>query len=175
MKIIFLDIDGVLNNALDKDEHVINVERNGQEEYFPHSKRCVKLLNKLTKDTGAKIVVTSTWRLGETDQSMQEVLNLIGVTGEYIGMTSSVSYDNDYTLRGNEILKWIQDHEPFLGKMYYDYREYVILDDDTDMLLWQKDNYVNCDPEIGITDRVVCKAKSILLRLPCEDIGQEFV
>ncbi len=65
------------------------------------------------------------------------------------------------TLRGNEILQWIKDNEEIVGP-YYDFKKYVILDDDSDMLLWQKDNYINCDHWVGMTEKTVFKAKKIL-------------
>ncbi|ALP47198.1 hypothetical protein phiGrn1_0272 [Vibrio phage phi-Grn1] len=101
------------------------------------------------------------------------MLNDMGVNGECIGKTDMLDHQYSWAFRGNEILKWIQDNEELLGKRY-DFRSYVILDDDTDMLLWQRHNYVNCDPEIGLTDRVVAKAVAILNNAICSDAGQEF-
>jgi hypothetical protein len=102
---------------------------------------------------------------------MQSLLHKMKVLGEVIGMTDYLP--ESYTFRGNEILKWIQDNDEVLGSEF-EYRRYVILDDDTDMLLWQRHNYVNCDHEIGMTDRVVAKATAILNHAPCSDVGQEY-
>ena len=168
VRIIFLDIDGVLNNSMDSDRHIGEDDAKGR----LYSPRCVELLNKLTCRSGAKIVVSSTWRMGRSFEEMASVLKHIGVEGEMIGMTDVLN-DMD-TFRGNEILKWIKDNPDIVGDNYL-FRDYVILDDDSDMLLWQKDNYVNCDPTVGMTDRTVYKALSILLNAPCEDVGQEFV
>lgn len=167
IRIIFLDIDGVLNNSMDSDVHIHDVEG----EHYLHSPRCVGLLNDLIRQTNAKVVVSSTWRIGNTLEEMDYILKLIGVECDLIGMTDVLHHD---TFRGNEILKWIKDNEDLVGN-YYDFRNYVILDDDTDMLLWQKDNYVNCDPCVGLTEVTVSRAISILLNAPCTDAGQEFV
>lgn len=175
IKVIFLDIDGVLNNAMDSDYHEAPDDDKFKQVHLLHSKRCVGLLNKLIEETNAKIVVSSTWRLGQTDESMESTLRCIGIKGGYLGMTKDLRYEQPDTFRGNEILRWVKDNKGIIGKDYYDFRSYVILDDDSDMLLWQKENYVNCDPEIGMTERTVFKAKSILLNAPCEDVGQEFV
>ena len=84
----------------------------------------------------------------------------------------------DWLCRGNEIEKWIHENfggmgtrwgEDYEGEPYYrkhfheedvDY-EYVIFDDSGDMLLGQKDNFIQF---IGITDEDIDKAIKILTR-----------
>lgn len=170
IKIVFLDIDGVLNNTFERTHYITRSPRDG---HFI-SPTCVDRLNEITSFTGAKIVVTSTWRLGSTDEEMARVLEVSGVTGEYIGMTGRESESGEYIMRGNEIFAWILRNEELCGSAY-DYRDYVILDDDSDMLLWQRNNYINCDPHSGLTHRSVARAISILNNTPCEDAGQEFI
>ncbi|AFN37389.1 hypothetical protein pp2_156 [Vibrio phage phi-pp2] len=172
MKIIFLDIDGVLNNALEADEHK-DVLLNGEYQGI-YSPRCVDRLNDLVEMTDARIVLTSVWRCGLSIDEINTMLRAMGVNAECIGKTDMLDHKYSWAFRGNEILKWIHDNEERIGKRRYEYRSYVILDDDTDMLLWQRHNYVNCDPEIGMTDRVVAKAAAILNNAPCTDTGQEF-
>jgi hypothetical protein len=158
-KIIFLDIDGVLNNGVDSDTHYDA----SYGEYFLYSPRCVSRLNQLIAATGASIVVSSTWRLGLTLEKMTLLLNNMGILPPIVGMTDDLR--NHYCCRGNEIYKWIKDNKDILKyKYYYDYKSYVILDDDTDMLLWQKDNFVNTDGQIGLTDEDVEDAIVILNR-----------
>ena len=70
--------------------------------------------------------------------------------------------------RGVEIKQWIDTHiysdngknwkRKRLGVDY----NYVILDDDTDMLLEQKDHFIQCDGMIGLTNEQVDKAIEIL-------------
>ena len=59
------------------------------------------------------------------------------------------------------------DGEPYYRKHYHeediDY-EFVIFDDDTDMLLGQKDNFIQTDEENGISDKDIEKAIKILTR-----------
>ena len=81
MKIIFLDVDGVLNNADDSDYHV---HKGGCDFYSP---KCVSLLNQITGATGAKIVVSSTWRLSKTVEQLQIKFKEMGITGEVIDKT----------------------------------------------------------------------------------------
>jgi hypothetical protein len=157
MKVIFLDIDGVLNNSDDSDLH----EGEGTMNFY--SPNCVAILNSITGWTKAKIVVSSTWRLGVTLVDLQVQLRSMGITGQVIGKTEDLRVLDGY--RGNEILKWIKDNKDILSyNFYHEYKSYVILDDDTDMLLWQKDNFVHTDGNLGLTDLDAAKAIRILLK-----------
>lgn len=70
--------------------------------------------------------------------------------------------------RGVEIKQWIDTHihsdngkdwnRKKLGKDF----TYVILDDNSDMLLEHKDNFIRTDSEIGLTDDDVTGAVGIL-------------
>jgi hypothetical protein len=128
-------------------------------EFDPKS---IEYLNDLIKQTDAKVVVSSTWRLGRHANDLQAILEKRGFTGEIIGITPSLRHLGESILRGNEILQWIKDHEEFIGCPYYEYENYVILDDDSDMLYWQKDNFLVVDRFVGITPHITYKAKKIL-------------
>lgn len=145
MKIIFLDIDGVLNNADESDHHI---HKSGC--YF-YSPLCVERLNTVINSTEAKIVVSSTWRLGRTVEELQVLLSDMGVVGEVIDKTCRLDHVGGF--RGNEIYKWIKDNQHIIGCDYWKFKQYIILDDDSDMLLWQKDNFVQTDGYKGLTDR----------------------
>jgi len=150
-KIIFLDIDGVLNNQLwyvaTKGERADPVTgKRIMDDIDPGS---VEFLNMLIEKTGAKVVVSSTWRLGKTVEELQEILNRNGFKGEVIGKTENLRGTG--IVRGNEIFHWIETNENIIGCDSYKYNNYVILDDDSDMLLWQKDNFINTDPYCGLT------------------------
>ncbi|AHK11202.1 hypothetical protein S14_93 [Shewanella sp. phage 1/4] len=156
-KIIFLDIDGVLNNGIDSDTHYDA----SYGEYFLYSLKCVARLNRLISATGASIVVSSTWRLGLTLKEIRVLLNNMGIFAPVVGVTDDLS--RYPCCRGNEIYKWIEDNEELLKyDYYYNYKSYIILDDDTDMLLWQKNNFVNTDGQVGLTAEDVKKAIEIL-------------
>lgn len=154
-KIIFLDIDGVLNNASDSDMHC-HLDKSCD---F-YSKVCVDHLNTITDKTGAKIVVSSTWRLKTPLQELKDKLLYMGVKGEVIGVTDDLRHH--HCLRGNEIHNWIQDNKELVNCEYYNYKSYVILDDDSDMLLWQKENFVHTNGEVGLDLGGVEKAIKIL-------------
>ncbi len=154
MKIIFLDIDGVMNNV---PFYKANKNVCGDNEIDPQA---ILWLNDLIKETDAKVVVSSTWRLNRTVEELQKILEDRGFVGEVIGKTPNLH--NDYTLRGNEILKWMKDNEKLIGCYYAYYETYVIFDDDSDMLYWQRDNFIKIDSWFGLSPNHCYRAKKIL-------------
>lgn len=157
-KLIFLDIDGVLNSQL------WYVRTKGSRERDDLDREAIGFLNNLIKKTDAKVVVTSTWRLGRTVEELQEILTRNGFVGEVIDKTKDIRYgeDGDCVLRGNEILQWMKSHPEILGCYYPDYKHYVIFDDDSDMLYWQRNNFIQTDPYVGLTPTNTYKAEKIL-------------
>lgn len=157
MKIIFLDIDGVLNH-----EDFYKRRKLGEFEY-PLSELCPKTianLNVLIAETGAKVVISSTWRLGRSAAEIQVLLEGRGFTGEVIDCTPNLRGEG--CLRGNEILKWVKDNKDLIGADYYNFTDYVILDDDSDMLYWQRNNFLLIDCFVGLTMGAVFQAKKML-------------
>jgi len=130
MKVIFLDIDGVLN-----------VYCQGRDEYgCTFHKHFEDNLRWIIEETGAKIVISSTWRRDGLDV-MQNLWRHRNLPGEVIDITPTevdvVEYGTcefyDLVDRGHEIQQWINDH---------DIVNYVIIDDDNDMLPSQRGNFV---------------------------------
>lgn len=165
MKLIFLDIDGVLN-GYGEDYIYETIEGYptsfGSTDHFL-SKGLIENFNYLVAHTQAEVVVSSTWRLGESIDSMQNILDSVGIVCNVIGLTERFSHQ--HTLRGNEIYHWIKNNTDKIGcNNYHECTEYVILDDDSDMLLWQKDNFVQTDGTKGLTKADVWKAINILNR-----------
>lgn len=168
MKIIFLDIDGVLNNQVwymsDKFREGSTKEEYEVSQFDP---RCVRLLNNLTDTTGAKIVVSSSWRLGRTVDELSELFEKVGITGQVIDKTPLLRFtglENYYysVPRGCEIKAWIEMNKGIIGDKVSRLK-YVILDDDSDMLYWQRDKYIWVDPYNGLTPNIIYKANKLLL------------
>lgn len=114
IKLIMLDIDGVLNH--DKAPERLNVSHL----YDPE---CVERFNTLVETHKAKIVVCSAWRIGQTIESMQETLDSIGVKGEVIGLTP---WYEGYHTRDDEITAWLQGFDQL-----DDLEAFLVIDDDT--------------------------------------------
>lgn len=171
MKIIFLDIDGVLNHELWATERMYRnrVEDDSDYEYYRNffDPKSIAFLNLITEKTGAKIVVSSSWRRSRTVEELRELLKLMGVTGEVFSKTPHLHFEEqsftlkngeevvyDYSVpRGCEIKAWMEMNKGVLGKKVSKVK-YVILDDDSDMLFWQRENYFRVDPYCGLTPRL---------------------
>ena len=170
MKVIFLDIDGVLNHEAFYKERYEKV-MDGEKLNHPYSEidsKSVANLNSLIEETNAKIVISSTWRHSGIDYC-KDVLEFHGFKGEIIDITPNLRGQG--CLRGNEILQWIRDNHKLVGD-YYNFTEYVILDDDSDMLYWQRNNFLLIDRFVGLTMGNVFQAKKILNNGKILNVGE---
>jgi hypothetical protein len=180
MNIAFVDIDGVL--AVASQEH----DEYGQL-FHPHF---VNNLKRIIDETQAKIVISSSWRKSSL-KIMQEMWEYRNLPGEVIDTTPSlyifkgtnnIQFWNNklsakqtprikgYSVpRGCEVDYWIQNESQAFGTI----KNYVILDDDTDFLMKQFNNYVQCSnvsehPDnvhgYGLTEINTIKAIRILNR-----------
>lgn len=158
MKVIFLDFDGVINSA---DECACCSDTWLESGFGFYQKHLVDTLNILFNAVpDAKIVVSSTWRLGKEVEQLQEMCKEMGIKGEIVGKTPRLGV---YTVRGNEIAAFIQQNKELLGYDYsYNYNSYVIIDDDSDMLYPQRHNFVHTKGMKGIQPYDVVKAIEIL-------------
>jgi len=124
MKVIFLDIDGVLNLYCEsRDEYGCCFHQH-----------LVDNLKRLIDQTGVKIVISSTWRLSGL-VIMKEMWEKRNLPGEVIGITPNFMTHYKTTLcRGKEIDAYLEEHSEITN--------YVILDDDNDMEPHQLKNFV---------------------------------
>lgn len=131
MKVIFLDIDGVLN-----------LISQGHDKYggIFHT-HFIENLKHIIEETNAKIVVSSTWRASGL-QYLRDMWKDRNYPGEIIAITPKL---RDCRIRGKEI-------SVFMELFHID--NYVILDDDTDMLDEQLNNFVKCSNNFDHTDHV---------------------
>ena len=164
--IIFLDIDGVLNCQLHyQSEQFKKYVANSKSDKVDWDKyylsqlsiERVQWLNELCEEMDLSIVISSTWRIGKAIEELQRILNLAGATFEIIGKTE---IDRNQ-FRGNEIYKWIELHSVKLfNQKPHIFRKYVILDDDSDMLYWQKNNLFIVDSYAGLTPNICYQIKN---------------
>ena len=113
MKIIFLDIDGVLNSD-EYFEKTVHLNIQGIESEIDIEK--VKLLKKAIDETGAKVVLSSTWRYKRKVKYLKELLSHYGI----VIVDSTPFLENK---RGLEIKQWLSIHSMFV-------EDFVILDDE---------------------------------------------
>lgn len=135
MKLVFLDIDGVLNSvAWWKHLHM-----EGRQDHNALDPGAIHNLNAITRATGASIVVSSTWRLLHSFAWLTGHLKAMGVEAEVLDYTPE-STPRQY--RGWEIARWLAERGD-------DVEGFVILDDDSDMVhltSW----HVQTDPMRGL-------------------------
>jgi hypothetical protein len=161
VKIIFLDIDGVLNceEAYRSGECQYQewIWEDGRKDHYQRFCSWSKdLLNKLIEKTEAKIVISSTWRHSGIE-FMQKVWNMEGMKGEIIGITPSMRTKGIHIPRGMEIkyfleedlkfshINWDQDQQrESMKRSGVD--NYIIIDDDSDMLYNQRNHFVHVLP-----------------------------
>lgn len=165
MKIIFLDIDGVIST---------------EKSHYALDKDACDLLGKIIDATDAKIVISSSWRRNTVEDTKEELTTIrhsvpfpfpyadriVGVTIRayaYIMQGIHLSIP-----RGVEIKQWIDTHIHSENGKNWNYKEigvdfnYVILDDDSDMLLEQAEHLVKTDTLLGLSEDDVERAIKIL-------------
>lgn len=130
IKVLFLDVDGVLNTYRDWDTLSPDLD--------------IRRLNRILVDrllgvveqTACKLVLSSTWRFDEGSVGFlkQMKLDIYSCTG------------NAQNFRGFEIEEWLSNN--------LEVERYVIVDDDSDMLERQLPYFVQTDPEHGLTETV---------------------
>lgn len=140
MKVIFLDVDGVLNSR--QDGNSINLRTDSH----------LRLLREIVKATDAKIVLSSSWRVGPS----KAIRNLNNRLAEYgLEIMDSTPLLPGSSCRGGEICQWLSDNGQSV-------ENFVILDDDADMLEFTDTNLVQTDSELGLQEKDVAKCIEIL-------------
>lgn len=168
IKLIFLDIDGVIATP--------DYVKEGLWALNPEKQ---KLLGEIIKATGAKIVLSSSWRkltLEDTKEYMAEegfefVNDIIGVTIRAYQYIKKIENEKGIHLsipRGVEIKQWIDTNIHSENGKNYQHKKlgidytYIILDDDSDMLLEQSDNFIHTRFDVGLTEEIVKQSIKIL-------------
>lgn len=154
MKVVFLDIDGVLNTGR-------MMRKTGRQQ--PFDPEAITALNHILTETDAKIVVSSAWRINRSLKELEEILMLEGVVPRrVIGKTEWLRYGDRIEFqpgqymyksdeRYKEIAEWIDRH-PTVTK-------WAVIDDDDDA---GPENLFQTDFEVGLT---LDMAKKIVAKL----------
>lgn len=134
MKVLFLDIDGVVCLHKDKDW-------DNEEEIFDAA--CCRKLQEIVSATGCKLVLSSSWRLfPESIRSMFRQLKPFGITREnFLGRTPLRGE------RGDEIMAYLKKRPQI--------ETFVALDDEPFYSsAFPQDRLILTKPESGITESV---------------------
>lgn len=165
-KVIFLDIDGVLNTGRWHAQMGGNIPR---DKYgYTFDPNAVANLRKILDETGAEIVISSSWKsfgLFELEEMWQDRAlpgKLIGITPNSVSDEMLLNADLDhmelFSIRGMEIKEWLTKYGKHVS-------HYVIIDDMDNMLQEQRPYFVWIDPEVGITEGNAAQAIMILNHL----------
>lgn len=165
MKTIFLDIDGVLNSR----DYMLNRRHIPRPTQHAIDALTVPRLNAITDRTGAKIVISSSWRLQRYPEHdpgpvwrLRRILSAHGVTGDIIDVTPHLVVpdltgpcpDSCRALeRGHEIQAWLDEHP--------EVTTFAILDDDSDMA-HLKHRLVKTSFDTGLLDEHVERVVAML-------------
>jgi hypothetical protein len=160
VKIIFLDIDEVMTGVRaiiaygraghmpDKD---LRSKRRWREECCLDP-LAVGILGRILKETGAKVVISSSWRLGVRWQLFNKMFAAYDLPEVVVGRTAHIGL-----MRGVDILHWLEGMS--------DIEQYIIIDDSSDMLPEQKSRLVHVKGDVGLGYKDYKKAVELLGKL----------
>lgn len=134
-------------------------------------KEKMELVKEIVDKTDAKIVISSSWRHSTLESTLDYITtlgnafvhnvtflmpeNVVGVTDRIYYYKCSDKEKHEYHVcRGVEIEHYLYEHPEI--------KNYVILDDDSDMLLSQRKHFVKTDTLRGISKKNVETAIKIL-------------
>ena len=149
MKVIFLDFDGVITIP---PKWYINANK-------------IKYIKRIVDETEAKIVVSSSWRMNTVGETIDKMIGrpkrcprnkmLYWLVDNIYDITPWFSDKKYYeTGRGGEIQTWLDKH--------HEVDNYVIIDDDHDMLDSQLYHFVQTNYEDGLTEVETKRAIKVL-------------
>lgn len=139
VKIIFLDIDGVLNT--------IRTAKILGDHFIDES--CVALVAHIVKEANAKIVLSSNWRIDEDDKKIVEKA-LSPHDLEIFDCTPVIEHppNESFVFRSKEIQSWLDNNAV---------QKFVVLDDDPRADL-QEGSFFQVDETIGLTMEITERA-----------------
>ncbi|MCP4437543.1 MAG: hypothetical protein GY810_01200 [Aureispira sp.] len=178
-KIIFLDIDGVLNSETDFIDSVykynpVHSKLQKGERWKVINVGMLAILNDVVKQTGAKIVLSTTWRTKCDAKKLTKIFQRYGdiwehgvdtIIGRTTDMKASRRYDpysysvpniiSENEIRESEINLWMSENPVP--------ESFIIIDD---ILMNFGSNMIHTDEFIGLTVEIGNKIISKLGRLP---------
>lgn len=164
MKVLFLDVDGVLNCTYTFQRR--NAAYEGQSKsplteddlIWPMGhldEQIIPLLNPIVERTDCKIVVSSSWRLHSRFTELGSWLKIKGFKYPEVIIDKTSCMPMMDNCRGEEIKEWLRKHP--------EVQQYVIIDDDgEDIIPVHPNNYIFTNGNEGLTNEKVEAVISIL-------------
>jgi len=162
VRVIFLDFDGT----------IVPIASTGKLPDYPNPpKEVVDNLNLLVQATGAKVVVSSSWRF---DRSVKELDAILKSWGTTFDVYDKIPTDDDED-RGGDILSWIGTASGRRWGQYQWLREgvesFVVLDDEPIDLAVVAKHTVLVNPQKALQIHDVAEAVRILNERRPDDRG----
>lgn len=159
MRIIFLDIDGVLNT-----DRAVKLQTLYNSDRITFDADALKNLKELVEETNAYLVISSTWRIhyGTDSRLWKELMSNFkeyGIEDRIIDITPVLSEKLNTSVRWKEIETWLVNNKD------KEIESFVIIDDEWEMGSYTKDRYVKCQAYKGVSRDIKDKARKILLTL----------
>lgn len=146
MKVLFLDVDGVLN-------HEAVYLEGGTHPRLDAA--CLARLKRVLEITGAVIVLSSSWRFYIADRHLAPAFDWAGIP-RWIDVTPRAPDGH----RGTEVAAWLREHQL---RERVAVERYAIIDDDSDFLPSQQSQFVHTSfREGGLTDAMADRLIEIL-------------
>lgn len=178
--IIFLDVDGVLNYEIFYVARYKKLTRYDNVPFYKTVKKYLKklvkkkeinrmeyyqgqmcpdkmsLLNKLCIETESVVVLSASMRASWDVLELNKIFQGCGATFTIIDKTGHC-VDR---IRGVEIYNWLKDNcKELFGVQGSEFYRYAIIDDDSDMLLWQQNHFFHTDNYSGLTHNTCYRIK----------------
>ena len=144
--IVFLDIDGVVNDFPNHKDKTIKDIKSQFEDFIFEEK--IKLLNKLIDEVNVVFILSSYWRKHFTVKEINKLFKDCGFKGEFIDKTSNHGVEHDD--RWKQIKKCIDKYNP---------DNYVILDNGK--VCEDNPNFIRTVKTDGLKDKDIEKAIKI--------------
>lgn len=166
-KLIFLDIDGVLNNEKWVRHIVLETKDKDMQRKTKADPTAVRRLCEICEKTGARIIISSSWRTLTVDNTIERLKDypdqfncmlkyIVGVTGRYseyyirgIEITKFLSYLKDESYKTSVKIAALIKSNIEISKN----PDYVIIDDDCDMEQYQVPHFMQTTYYDGLTDK----------------------
>lgn len=151
---IFLDIDGVLNSI----QYCVAGNRWNGREWDPYHDDCCRIaLSNLCqvweRFPTTQVVISSTWRLGRSIEDLQKLFRGWKFPHWEAVIGKTTSFRASRGIRGEEIDHYIKENR---------ISRYCIIDDDSDMMEYQKPKFVKVNGKHGLMWDDIQKVISIL-------------
>lgn len=140
MKLLFLDIDGVLNKPY--------IQERNSHGFLGICKEMGTRLVRIIQETQCRIILSSTWRMWP--ETKQDIVWALGEPYEKAYLDETPVLGDKWHSRCEEIAEWIKANENIMQEVG---SNFVILDDDdSPKWVYSLDNIVNTSYKEGLTE-----------------------